>query len=243
MYEYWHLTGDAQALQVFRGAATTAQVYAGTFRNNGWVSFYCLAHRDLNPYYHNYHVGQLLELYRMTGAVQFARSADAFSADYPRPGLAASMTVQPGTYAAVQFGASGAVVARKTVTAKRVVQTRTTRRERKVRGGDVYLRVAAAPWAGWWLAEQPGKVYAEGAVVLRGYDPARTVRLLAGRRYRAVLLDKRGRVTDVKALVPDAPLALGVNAGATVEGYPSVRVAEGELAKYWLRLTSGAQLR
>ena len=243
VYEYWHLTGDAQALDVFRGAATTAQVYAGTFRNNGWVSFYCLAHRDLNPYYHNYHVGQLLELYRMTGAVQFARSADAFSADYPRPGLATSMTVEPGSHVVVQFGASGAVVARKTVTARTVVQTRTTRRERKVRGGDVYLRVAAGPWAGWWLAEQPGKVFADGAVVLRGYDPARSVRLLAGRRYRAVLLDKRGRVAGIKALVPGAPLSLGVNAGATVEGYPSVRIAEGELAKYWLRLTSGAQLK
>ena len=36
----------------------------------GWISYYCLAHRDVNPCYHNYHVGQLLELYRMTGAVR-----------------------------------------------------------------------------------------------------------------------------------------------------------------------------
>jgi hypothetical protein len=242
VYEYWHLTGEAQAQEVFRGAATTAQVYADAFRDNGWVSYYCLAHHDINPYYHNYHVGQLLELYRMTGAVQFARYADAFSADYPRPGVNTTMTVQPGRYAAVQFS-GGAVIARKTVNVTKAVSTRVTKRERMARGGEVYLRVAAAPWAGWWLAEQPGKAYADGAVVLRGYDPARSVTLLAGRRYRAVLLDKRGRVADVKALVPDAPLALGVNAGATVEGYSSVRIAEGELAKYWLRLTSGAQLR
>lgn len=243
VYEYWHLTGDAQALEVFRGAATTAQAYAETFRNNGWLSFYCLAHRDLSAYYHNYHVGQLLELYRMTGAVQFARSADAFSADYPRTALAATMSVQPGRYTAVQFDGSGAVVARKTVSAAQVVKSRTTRRERKLRGGRVYLRVAAAPWAGWWLAEQPGRVYADGAVVLRGYDPPRTVKLAAGSRYRAVLLDERGVVADARAIAPDAPLALSVNAGATVEGCPSVRIAKGELAKYWLRLASGAQLR
>jgi hypothetical protein len=243
IYEYWHLTHDAQALQYFRAAATTAQVYAGAFRNNGWVSFYCLAHRDINPYYHAYHVGQLLELYRMTGAVQFARSADAFSADYPRPALKTTMTVRPGRYVAVRFGGSGRVVARKTVNVTRTVSTRTTRRERKAWGGPVYLRVAAAPWAGWWLAEKPGKVYADGAVVVRGYDPVRTVALPAGRRYRAVLLDARGRVADVKVLVPDAPLSLGAAAGATVEGQSSVRVADGELAKYWLRLTDGARLK
>lgn len=244
VYEYWRLTGDAQAREVFRGAATTAQAYAGRFRNDGWLSFYCLAHRDLNPFYHNYHVGQLLELHRMTGAVEFARYADAFSADYPRPAVGTTMTVQPGRYAAVQFGGSGAVVARKTVTAKKLVRTRASKRERMTRGGAVYLRVAAAPWAGWWLAERPGKVYADGAVVVRAYDPVRSLILPAGGRYRAVLLDRRGRVADVEVLTPDTPLRLDVSAGATVEGYGSVRVAgDGELAKYWVRLTGAAQLR
>jgi hypothetical protein len=243
VYEYWHLTRSAESLEVFRGAATTAQVYAGTFRNNGWLSYYCLAHKEMNPYYHHYHVGQLLELYRMTGAVQFARYADSFSADYPRPGLSTSMTVQPGRYVAVQFSSSGAVLARRAVTAKRLVRTRVTKRQRMVRGGGVYLRVAAAPWSGWWLEERPGKVYADDAVVVRGYDPARTVALLPGRRYRAVLLDKRGRVDDVQALVPDSRLVFSAGAGAVVEGWQSVRIAEGELAKYWLRLSAGATLR
>ena len=38
-------------------------------------------------------------------------------------------------------------------------------------------------------------------------------------------------------------MTLAVNAGATVLGYPCVRIAEGELAKYWLRLGAGAELR
>ena len=67
----------------------------------------------------------------------------------------------------------------------------------------MYLRVAAAPWAGWWLTERPGKVYADGAVVVRSYDPVRSVSLLAGRAYRAVLLDRRGQVEDSVALRPD----------------------------------------
>ena len=124
VYEYWHLTKDATALEVFQGAATTSQLYAGSFRNAGWLSFYCLAHHVVNPFYHNYHVGQLLELYRMTGAVAFARYADQFSSDYPRPGLATSMTVEPGRYAALRFDGAGNVVERRTVTARRAVTTR-----------------------------------------------------------------------------------------------------------------------
>jgi hypothetical protein len=242
IYEYWHLTHDAQALQYFRGAATTAQRYAGDFRNPGWLSFYCRAHRDMNPFYHSYHVGQLLALYRMTGAVAFARYADLFSADYPRPALSGTMTIEPGRYTAVKFDASGRVGARKTLTVRRTVTTRATRRQRLTPGGAVHLRLAGSPAAGWWLAERPGRVYADGAVVIRAYDPVRTVALLTGRRYRAVLLDKRGRVVDTKELAPAAALSLDVGAGGTVEGCSSVRVGDGELARYWLRLTDGARL-
>lgn len=243
IYEYWHLTRDAQALQFFRGAATTAQGYAGAFRNPGWLSFYCRAHRDLNPFYHTYHVGQLLELYRMTGAVAFARYADLFSADYPRPGLSGTMTIEPGRYAAVRFDGSGRVNAHKTLTVRRTVTTRTTRRERLTPGGGVYLRLAGSPAAGWWLAERPGRVFAGGAVTLRSYDPVRSVALLAGRGYRAVRLDKQGEVVDTAMVRPDASLTLPVSARATVLGYPCVRLADGELAKYWLRLGAGAELR
>lgn len=228
---------------MFRGAATTSQPYAGAFRRPGWISLYCLAHRDINPYYHNYHVGQLLALYRMTGAFAFARFADQFSADYPKPGLSTTMTVWPGRYAAVRFDGAGNVLERRTVTARRAVATRVTRRQRLVPHGDVYLRVAAAPWAGWWLAERPGRVYADGAVVIRSYDPVRSVSLLGGRAYRAVLLDKRGLVEDSVALRPDGPLSLAVSAGATVLGRPAVRRAEGAQARYWLLLEGGARLR
>ena len=243
VYEYWHLTKDATALEVFQGAATTSQLYAGSFRNAGWLSFYCLAHHVINPFYHSYHVGQLLELFRMTGEVAFARYADQFSWDYPRPGLATSMTVEPGRYAALRFDGAGNVVGRRTVTARRSVTTRVTRRQRMVRGGAVYLRVAAEPWAGWWLAERPGKVYADGAVVVRSYDPTRKVSLQAGGVYRTVLLDKRGAIKESVALRPDAPLSLAVNAGGTVLGRWAVRLAEGDQAKYWLLLGTGARLR
>jgi hypothetical protein len=244
VFEYWCLTQDPRADEVFRGAATTSQVYAGAFRNKGWLSLYCLAHHDVaNPFYHSFHVGQLLQLCSMTGAVRFAEYADAFSADYPRSGPATSMTIQPGRYAAFRFGPSGAVVARRTVTVPRTVTSRVTRRTRMVRGGPIMLRVAAAPCAGWWLEEQPGKVYADGPVVVLRYDPDRSVSLAAGGSYRAVLYDRRGILVGSVTLQPVAPLTLAVDAGAIVEGAPAVRLAEGDQARYWLRLGAGARLR
>jgi hypothetical protein len=135
------------------------------------------------------------------------------------------------------------VSARRTLTVRRALTSRVTRRTRMVRGADLYLRLAGSPAGGWWLAERPGRVYADGAVTLRDYDPVRSVALLAGRSYRAVRLDKQGKVEDSAVMRPDAPVTLAVNAGATVLGYPCVRMAEGDLAKYWLRLSAGAELR
>ncbi len=243
IYEYWHLTKDAQALEYFRAATTTAQRYSGAFRNPGWLSFYCRAHHDVNPFYHNYHVGQLLELYRMTGAVTFARYADVFSDDYPRPGLSGAMTVEPGRYTAVKFDALGRVRARRTLAVARALTTRVSRRTRLVPGGELYLRLAGSPAGGWWLAERPGRVYADEAAALRTYDPVRSVALLAGRRYKAVKLGKGGMVDASVMIQPGAAVTLAVNAGATVLGYPCVRIADGDLAKYWLRLGVGAELR
>ena len=146
IYEYWHLTKDAQALEYFRGAATTAQRYAGAFRNPGWLSFYCRAHHDLNPFYHNYHVGQLLELYRMTGAVAFAR--------YARPVLGRLPAARPLRH---HDGRAGPLRRRASSTLsggcaragrwrwRARSTTRVTRRTRLVPGGELYLRLAGSP--------------------------------------------------------------------------------------------------
>ena len=67
--------------------------------------------------------------------------------------------------------------------------------------------------------------------------------LLGGRSYVALKLDKDGKVEASVVVRPDAPATLAVNAGATVLGYPCVRIADGDLSKYWLRLGAGTKLR
>lgn len=242
LYEYCHLTGDAQAIELFRGAVTTSAHYAGVFRRPGWISIYCLAHKAVSPYYHAYHVAQLLSLYRMTGAPVFARYADSFSADYPKPGVRGVLTIRSGRYTALRFSSQGLVVARRTIVVRRAVTTRVTRRQRQTKGGDVYLRVAARPCAGWWLAERPDRVFAQGAVVVLKYEPARELALAGGRSYAAVRLDERGIVVARVAVRADQPLTLSAGSSAIVEGAPSVRLSGGELGGYWVRLGRGARL-
>ena len=130
LFEYYMVTRDQRAKALFQAAVTTVRHYLPRFRRDGWISCYCLAHRGANANYHNMHVGQLLELYKMTGATVFAQAADRFSNDYPKPDVEGSLRVEPGTYNAVRVDATGAVIARRAVRVRRAVSWRTTRRER-----------------------------------------------------------------------------------------------------------------
>jgi hypothetical protein len=242
IFEYWAVTKDARALELFRGAATTTQHYASTFRQPGWLSHYCLAHRIVNPLYHDIHVHQLLGLYSMTGANAFARDADLWEADYPYPATAGTLRVTPGRYTVVRFGSSGSRTGRRTVTVARALTCAAGGRER-FRGGGVYIHATSGPFSGSWIEEAPGHVYLRGAVVPLDYDPARPLTLAAGRAYSALLLGDAGGVIARSTLPAGATATLLVNRGAVVNGWPSVRVAAGALKGYWIRLQKGVKLR
>ena len=107
LFEYYMVTRDERARELFRAAVTTVRHYLPQFRRDGWISCYCLAHRTANPNYHGMHVAQLQELYKMTGATVFAQASDVFSNDYPKPGVEGSLRVEPGTYNAVKVDANG----------------------------------------------------------------------------------------------------------------------------------------
>jgi len=242
LYEYYHLTQDERALSLYRGAATTAQHYAGQFRQPGWISVYCLAHRGTNPFYHGLHVGELLKHYSMTGAVPFVRLADRFEDDYPRPKLTGRVRIEPGTYALLRFDAEGRVLARRSLSVARTVFVKATRRQRQ-RGLDgAYFRLASGDVAGFWVLERPGRVYRPGAIVRHRYDPPVRLRLAAGGVYWAVRVDRAGEVLERVALRPVEDLVTAVDQRAVVNGFPRVRLGEGDLAGCWVTLTDGVRL-
>ena len=84
VYEYARATGNADAVRVFDGGATTLRHQADRFRVRGGISYYSLRVRVQYRNYHCIHIGQLKLLGRMTGDSWFAREARRFTADAPR---------------------------------------------------------------------------------------------------------------------------------------------------------------
>lgn len=240
LYEYYRLTGDSRALALFRGAATTVAHYLPAFRQSGWISCYCLTHRGTNSKYHEIHVGQLLQLYTITGNVQFARDADLLESDYPRPAISGLIHVAPGTYTALRFHA-GPAASRKlrvTSTTRFRVSLRIRIRGRK----SLYFRISSGSLSGWYLPEIPGHVYRPGIVVSHGYDPDRLL-TFAGGSYTGFKYSPSGSVTRRVTVQVAAGTTALAGSAAVASGYRAALCTDGPLAGSWVRLQKGVTLR
>lgn len=101
MFGLWdaiQLTADPEAERLFRGAAATMRryVYDGV-RRTFWISSYCLTHGVLDSSYHRFVIEQLLHLQAITGSSDWARYADRFRDDYPRPDVKGTVLFAAGT--------------------------------------------------------------------------------------------------------------------------------------------------
>lgn len=243
LFEYYMITRDVRARELFRGAVTTVRHYLPQFRRSGWISNYCLAHRGMIANYHRIHVGQLLTLYDMTGATVFARAADDFQNDYPAPAVTGVLVVQPGTYPALRFGTGDRVVARSTMRVRRAMSWSGNLRQRHLGRSAIYLRVAHGRLAGWWLAERSGRVYLRGVAAQLVYRPTRSLVVAAGEACTALDVDAQGTVRGRMRVVSGDGLTVAVGRRAVINGVSRVRVRGGDLDGYWLPLRRGFRLR
>jgi hypothetical protein len=242
LFEYYMVTRDERAAALFRAAVTTVSHYLPQFRRKEWISCYCLAHRGASANYHGMHCGQLLELYKMTGATVFAQAADDFTTDYPKPAVEGALRVEPGAYHAVKVDGTGKVIARRDVRVRRTATWSTTRRERLYPRSAIYLRAESGKAAGWWLPERSGKVYLQGIAEQHGYEPSRTVTIAAGQTLTVVRYDDQAKVIGQTVVDSLDGLTLQVDRRAVVNGLDRVRVSEGDLDGYWLPLRAGVRL-
>jgi hypothetical protein len=189
------------------------------------------------------HVGQLLQLYKMTGFTAFARAADQFQSDYPNPAVTGALQVEPGTYTAMRFDAADGVIARRTITVRRATSWGVRLRQRHHGRSAIDLCVAGSSYDGWWLAERPGRVFLRGFAAPLSYEPTRRLAIAAGQRCTALDFREDGSVRDSVRMESGDGLTLAVGRRAVVNGKERVRVSEGELDGYWLPLRRGFVLR
>ena len=85
LYDWWALTGSAEAERLFARGAETVLHYANRLRVVGEASWYGMRVQHTrvaqSPKYHRIHISQLQHVAAMTGDDRFLQVADAFASD------------------------------------------------------------------------------------------------------------------------------------------------------------------
>jgi hypothetical protein len=242
LYDYWRTTGSAEARSLLRGALHATYVGGSTrVRVPGGISQYCssdacLANKIRNPAYHPTHIGQLTQLFQLTGHWHFASLAEAFMADSPRRSSGRAQ-LSAGTHDAYRFDENGTGSRALSLRLDTASTFQYSRREvpgaRCCPGNGVWLRIADGPLNGLWVRES-ARVAPLGYTDSLSFHWGRPVHVAAG--------TYSGHSYDAAALVTGTASA-STSGGtwtytqyARVNGRPSVLLATGPLAGHWLTL-------
>jgi D-glucuronyl C5-epimerase C-terminus len=243
IYDYYRVTGDPDALALFRGAATTVVDYAASYRRPAWRSLYCLgAPLTASPAYHETVVQQLLAFFTITGDTRFAAWADTFESDFPRRAVSGTATLTAGKHVVASYSDSGRLQRRVTLTAKKKLRLAVSSRARIHGRPGFWLRMAAGPFKGYWVRERAPKVFLSGEFDELSYSPSRTLTLPAGRRYTFHDYSPAGTPTATLVLATKQPATIPLDAQAIVDGLAQGHVAAGPYTGSWIVL-AGCNLK
>lgn len=240
LYDYWRLTGSADARELTLGAISTSARVAATVRTPGGISHYCIAQSCLdrrvrNPQYHLTHIGQFIQLYRYTRSEAFARNADTFTADNPNFRSGGTAVFHAGVHVGYTFDGSGTGTKAKSLTlsssSNAPYSSRTVPYGWVKPGNGIWFAMSDGYFAGTWVRESPS-VYARGFVDRLEYYWNRSLAVPAGSR-TAYQFDGAGVATGQKSASTGAT-AWAYAARARINGRPSVYLTSGPLAGYWL---------
>jgi hypothetical protein len=171
LYDYYLLTGSADAKRLFDGSTTTVMRYIeASFRTVNWISRYCLAHVVRNDKYHRVHVAQLRQVFRMTHAGGLARESERLDVDYPSPTIHGTVSLARGTITGYRFDASGAIVGSRSLVLSAASSAPASSRIR-IKGRGIYLIISAGALQGYAVAEVPGRAYLGGVITLGVWAP------------------------------------------------------------------------
>jgi hypothetical protein len=237
LWDYHRVTGDADALQLLRGALTTVAKYFPNVRYPNWIARYCLAHGTLSAFYHQVVIHQQMQLYTMTADVTFARNADLLFNDYPYPTVSGSVRFVAGAHTGYKFNSSGAVTATKTASLIQPSSAPFSSRKRIFNRGVYYL-ITAGVWSGYWIPEVPNRSYAYGVLPIGvNYVPPRLVTFAVG-SHTGYAFAPSGAVTGTKTVTFTRPSNAAADKRVVINGVQYVRMFNGTWAGMYIPVST-----
>lgn len=235
LWDYYQLTRNPLAEQLFDGALTTVNAYFPVMRNKGWLSHYCRTHQIPSSSYHPIHINLLRQLHWLSGSVRHAYLSDVLMDDYPHPSLGpagGTAAFTAGSYTLYKFDGAGEVTASKAVSFARNTQAPVAERLR-IEGRGVHYLIKEGPYAGWYVPEFFPKVYLLGEWFRSVYRPERTATFPANVSIACQKIDAYGTVIGTKTVefanASNAPF----DRRSVVNGRPMVYITAGGLSGFW----------
>lgn len=239
LYEYFRWSGEPAAKKLMQGAYTTLRHYLPTI-STGWISYYCLSHRNRNAFYHLVVTSQLNKIYAITAHTDFADWTERFHDEFPDYRIGGSVRFEAGTHTGYKFGTNGAITATKTATlASRSSAPAASRRTLEHRSG-VWFEITSGTFAGYYIPEIPRKSYLPGKLAwLVKYNPLRSIWLAPG-SYTAYQFGSDGSVTSSAKWTVATNTSVTASQRAVINGQKYRLIEDGPLAGRWLAIGAGS---
>ncbi|MEH0578793.1 D-glucuronyl C5-epimerase family protein [Streptomyces sp. B21-108] len=247
IWDYFRLTGNELAAQLYDGACTTIARYFTLLRNPRWFSYYCQTHRIPAHTYHHHHIALWQQLHWHTNSTVFAHQLDMLIEDIP-PGVksGSAIAIAAGTHTLYKLntdadGSWDKSRADKILSSKKVVFARATQApidvRRRIQGAGIWYRISAGAYKGYWVGESYPKVFLRGEHITVTYRVPRTLTIAANASVEAINYGTNGVAGTLKTLKYSEAHTLQFDRRAVVNGRPMVRITSEELAGYWIPAT------
>ncbi|MEU9271912.1 D-glucuronyl C5-epimerase family protein [Streptomyces sp. NPDC048251] len=244
IWDYFQLTGNELAAQLYDGACTTIARYFTLLRNPRWFSYYCQTHRIPANTYHHHHITLWQQLNWQTNSSVFAHQLDMLIEDVP-PGvkIGSVIAIAAGTHTLFKLdtktdGSWVKAKADKILSSKKVVFARATQApidvRRRIQGAGVWYRISAGAYKGYWIGEAYPKAFLRGEHITVTYKVPRTLTVAANASAEAISFGTNGVAGTLKTLKYSSPHTLQFDRRAVVNGRSMVQVTSEELAGYWI---------
>ncbi|MEV6654313.1 D-glucuronyl C5-epimerase family protein [Streptomyces sp. NPDC051219] len=234
LWDYFKLTGNPLAQQLFDGSLTTIYAHFTPIRNKGWISYYCVPHRLPNDKYHNIHIELLRQMQWLSGSTRSAYLSDVLMDDYPTPKMPVSgnVAMAAGTHTLYRFDGNGAVTATKKLTVNSATQAPTKTRVR-IKGRGVHYLITAGTAKDWYIAESFPRVFLRGQWFTSTYMPRRVATFPKGISITCYKFATNGATGATKTVKFAGDSNAPFDVRAIVNGRPMVRITAGALKDYW----------